>query len=63
MLLEEIAAALGLAGGRCRLEVNFTDGRLRDVVMQTRLGAGELGEQLGDRQFEMLVERLVRAGS
>lgn len=57
LLFEAIARALRLTRGRGRLEVNFEDGRLRDVVLQTRLGVPEL-EELGDRELDQVVDEV-----
>ncbi len=47
-LLEGVARRLQLTRGRCRLEANFEDGRLRDVVVQSRLTVPQLEEVAGE---------------
>ncbi len=43
-LLERLGRVLGLTLGRCRLEVNYEAGRVRDVVLQRRVSVPELPE-------------------
>jgi hypothetical protein len=51
-LLEAIAPRLALARGRSKLEVNFERGRLRDVVLSTRLTVPEIDALLAELERE-----------
>lgn len=58
-LLEAIAARAGLTDGKCRLEANFDDGKLRDVLVQSRVGGTQVERLVADEDVDELLGELV----